>query len=65
MSLSVFYYSRFSLSLSQFEAIFVSFFTISVVQCYKAMSLVGILPRQGLRNVMEAFAYTLFFALKQ
>ena len=58
MSLSVFCYLRFSLSLSGFQAIFVSFVTISVVQCYKAMSLVGILSWQGLRNVMEAFAYT-------
>ena len=56
MSLSVFCYLRFSLS--RFQAIFVSFVTISVVQCYKAMSLVGILFWQGLRNVMEAFAYT-------
>ena len=57
-SLSVFYCLRFSLSLSRFQAIFVSFVTISVVQCYKAMSLVRILSWQGLRNVMEAFAYT-------
>ena len=45
------------LSLSQFQAIFVhvSFVAISAVlcRCFKAMSLVGILPKQGLSHVVS------------
>ena len=45
MSLPV-YFCCFSLSLSQFLPIFVSFVAISAVlcRCFKIMSLVGILP---------------------
>ena len=49
MSVSVFYYLRFSLSLSQFQPIFVSFAAISAVlcRCFKAMWLVEIYPNHA------------------
>lgn len=53
MSLSVFYYLRFSLSLSlsRFQPIFVSFAAISAVRCrcFKAMWLVEIYPNHANR----------------
>ena len=48
----------FSLLLSQFLPIFVSFVAISAVlcRCFKIMSLVGILPEEGLFHSLFTFA---------
>ena len=48
-------YLHFSLSLSQFQPIFVLFVGISAVlcHCFKAMSLVRILPYHGLYNMLS------------